>query len=163
VVLECTDCRGQCFNETVLAVHYRGRNLAELLEMSVEAAARFLADQTNLAAGLAVLKDAGLSYLRLGQATHTLSGGEAQRLKLARQLWEGRKHAGRRLYLLDEPTSGLHAQDVDLLLRVLRKLTAAGHTLVVVEHHEALIAAADYVIELGPEGGENGGYLTAAN
>ncbi|MFE0811498.1 ATP-binding cassette domain-containing protein [Streptomyces sp. NPDC058848] len=155
----CPDCGGARYNPETLEVAYRGRNIAEVLDLTVEGAAEFFADTPAAARSLAALLDVGLGYLRLGQPATELSGGEAQRIKLASELQRGRR--GRTLYLLDEPTTGLHPADVEVLMRQLHGLVDAGHTVVVVEHDMAVVAGADHVIDLGPGGGEAGGRIVA--
>jgi excinuclease ABC subunit A len=159
VEVRCPACHGRRFQARTLAIAYRGHDIAEVLEMTVAEALEEFAGVGAAAARLGLLADVGLGYLRLGQPATTLSGGEAQRVKLARAL--GRRGAGRTLYLLDEPTTGLHPADTARLVEVLRRLVAAGHSVVVVEHNLDVIAAADWVIDLGPEGGEGGGRLVA--
>jgi excinuclease ABC subunit A len=156
----CPACDGRRFNRATLAVHYRGLSIADVLALSAAEALAFFANLPALRKGLQALTDVGLGYLALGQPASTLSGGEAQRVKLAAEL--ARTATGRTLYLLDEPTTGLHFADIANLVRIFRQLTAAGNTLVVIEHHPDLIAAADWVIDLGPEGGAGGGPLLAA-
>jgi excinuclease ABC subunit A len=142
-----------------LEIRYRGRNIHEVLELTVEDAATLFANVPAAANRLRTLLDVGLQYVRLGQNATTLSGGEAQRVKLAREL--AKRTAGRTLYILDEPTTGLHFHDVAQLLGVLQQLVDAGNTMVVIEHNLDVIKAADWVIDLGPGGGENGGQLLA--
>ncbi|HZL84233.1 MAG TPA: excinuclease ABC subunit UvrA [Candidatus Krumholzibacteria bacterium] len=156
----CEHCEGRRFKPEVLAVQYRGRNVAEVLEMTVAEAMTFFHDSPSLGQKLHLLKRAGLGYLRLGQPAPTLSGGESQRLKLARALAATR--SGNVLYLLDEPTTGLHLDDVSRLLRILHELVDRGHTLVVIEHHLDVVAAVDWVIDLGPEAGAGGGEIVYA-
>ncbi len=155
VTVVCDACDGRRFSEKVLGVRVRGRNVDELLETTVDEARELFSDCATLVRRLAPLHEAGLGYLRLGQATATLSGGEAQRLKIASFL--GGKARGHVLFVFDEPTTGLHPNDVGVLLRVLSRLVAAGHSVVAVEHHLGFLARADHLIELGPEGGEGGG------
>ncbi|MHA7304207.1 excinuclease ABC subunit UvrA [Arthrobacter sp. TMN-49] len=156
----CPDCRGTRFNDETLAVEYQGRNIAQILELSVDAAADLLGTIPSVARSLATLREVGLGYLRLGQPATELSGGEAQRIKLATELQRpGRGHS---LYLLDEPTTGLHPADVRLLVHQLNRLVAAGNTVVVVEHDMDVVAAADWVIDLGPSGGADGGRIMAS-
>jgi len=156
VTVVCETCQGHRFRPEVLAVRYRGKNISEVLDMTVERALEFFADQKRLGKRLRVLLDVGLGYLRLGQPTSTLSGGEAQRLKLASFL-DRPASEGRRLFLFDEPTTGLHLADIDLLYHTLRRLVQRGDGVVVVEHSPDLIARADWIIDLGPGGGVHGG------
>ncbi|WP_405593400.1 ATP-binding cassette domain-containing protein [Streptomyces sp. NBC_01092] len=156
----CPDCGGARYNPETLQVAYRGRNIAQVLDLTVEAAADFFADTATVARSLSTLLDVGLGYLRLGQPATELSGGEAQRIKLASELQRGRR--GHTLYLLDEPTTGLHPADVEVLMRQLHGLVDAGHTVVVVEHDMSVVAGADWVIDLGPGGGDAGGRIVAA-
>jgi excinuclease ABC subunit A len=159
VYVTCEVCKGHRFNEATLRVRYKGLNIAETLELSVREGLEHFAVHTNIARGLATLDDVGLGYLKIGQPSPTLSGGEAQRIKLAREL--SRVGTGRTLYILDEPTTGLHFADVERLLAVLGRLVDAGNTLVVIEHNLDVIAHADWVIDLGPEGGSAGGRIVA--
>ncbi|MEU0005264.1 excinuclease ABC subunit UvrA [Streptomyces sp. NPDC006314] len=156
----CPDCGGARYNPETLRVTYRGRNIAEVLDLTVEAAAEFFADIPAAARSLGTLLDVGLGYLRLGQPATELSGGEAQRIKLASELQRGRR--GHTLYLLDEPTTGLHPADVEVLMDRLHGLVDAGHTVVVVEHDMTVVADADWVIDLGPGGGDRGGRIVAS-
>ncbi|MCT9138077.1 excinuclease ABC subunit UvrA [Streptomyces violarus] len=156
----CPDCGGARYNPETLEVTYRGRNVAQVLDLTVESAAEFFADTPAVARSLGTLLDVGLGYLRLGQPATELSGGEAQRIKLASELQRGRR--GHTLYLLDEPTTGLHPADVDVLMRQLHGLVDAGHTVIVVEHDMSVVARADWVIDLGPGGGDAGGRIVAA-
>ncbi|MEU2052380.1 excinuclease ABC subunit UvrA [Streptomyces bungoensis] len=155
----CPDCGGARYDPETLRVRYRGRSIAEVLDLTVEAAAEFFADIPAAARSLVALLDVGLGYLRLGQPATELSGGEAQRIKLASELQRGRR--GHTLYLLDEPTTGLHPADVEVLMDRLQGLVDAGHTVVVVEHDMAVVAEADWVIDLGPGGGDRGGRIVA--
>ncbi|MFC8127326.1 ATP-binding cassette domain-containing protein [Streptomyces sp. NPDC057302] len=156
----CPDCGGARYNPETLEVTYHGRNIAEVLDLTVEAAAEFFADTPAVARSLRTLLDVGLGYLRLGQPATELSGGEAQRIKLASELQRVRR--GHTLYLLDEPTTGLHPADVEVLMRQLHGLVDAGHSVVVVEHDMAVVADADWVIDLGPGGGDEGGRVVAS-
>ena len=156
----CPDCGGARYNPETLQVTYRGRNIAEVLDLTVEGAAEFFADTPSVSRSLTTLLDVGLGYLHLGQPATELSGGEAQRIKLATELQRARR--GHTLYLLDEPTTGLHPADVEVLLRQLHGLVDTGHTVVVVEHDMAVVAGADWVIDMGPGGGEEGGRVVAA-
>ena len=156
----CEVCQGKRYNRETLEITYKGKNVADVLEMTVDEASRFFRNVPTVADKLSALQDVGLGYLRLGQAATTLSGGEAQRVKLATEL--AKKATGRTLYILDEPTTGLHFADIEKLLQVLMKLRDAGNTLVVIEHNLEMIKCADWVIDLGPEGGEGGGWILAA-
>lgn len=159
VMVPCEACGGKRFTASTLSVPYQGKTIDQVLELSVNEAIAFFSDQAGIGKPLWVLQSVGLGYLKLGQSATTLSGGESQRLKIARQLIEGgsgRAHRGK-LYILDEPTTGLHAVEVKKLLRVLDRLLEAGNTVIVVEHHPEVIAHADWVVDLGPEGGDAGG------
>jgi excinuclease ABC subunit A len=160
VYVPCDVCQGRRYNRETLDIRYRGKNIHEVLEMTVEEAARFFQNVPAASSKLQTLTDVGLSYVRLGQNATTLSGGEAQRVKLAREL--AKRATGRTLYILDEPTTGLHFHDVEQLLQVLHRLRDEGNTIVVIEHNLDVIKTADWVIDLGPEGGEGGGEVVAA-
>jgi excinuclease ABC subunit A len=155
VYVPCDVCKGQRYNRETLEVQWKGRNIAQLLDMTVEDAFNFLKAVPTIARKLQTLLDVGLSYVKLGQAATTLSGGEAQRVKLALEL--SKRDTGRTLYILDEPTTGLHFADIDLLLKVLHQLRDAGNTIVVIEHNLDVIKTADWLIDMGPEGGAGGG------
>jgi excinuclease ABC subunit A len=155
VYVECEVCHGQRYNRETLEITYKGKNIADVLDLTVDEAARFFRNVPSIAEKLNSLLDVGLGYLRLGQAGTTLSGGEAQRVKLATEL--AKKATGRTLYILDEPTTGLHFADIEKLLQVLMKLRNAGNTVIVIEHNLEMIKCADWIIDLGPEGGEGGG------
>jgi excinuclease ABC subunit A len=159
VYVPCDVCRGRRYNRETLEIQYRGRSIHEVLDTTVEDALRLFENVPAIAAKLRTLMEVGLSYVRLGQNATTLSGGEAQRVKLAREL--AKRGAGRTLYILDEPTTGLHFHDIAQLLRVLHQLRDTGHTLIVIEHNLDVIKTADYVVDLGPGGGEHGGRLVA--
>jgi excinuclease ABC subunit A len=159
VYVECEVCRGKRYNRETLEITYKGKNIADVLDLTVDEAARFFRNVPSIAEKLNSLLDVGLGYLRLGQAGTTLSGGEAQRVKLATEL--AKKATGRTLYILDEPTTGLHFADIEKLLQVLMKLRNAGNTVIVIEHNLEMIKCADWLIDLGPEGGEGGGNLVA--
>jgi excinuclease ABC subunit A len=161
VEVVCDKCNGKRFSDQVLKVAYKGRNVDSILEMTVEEAMKFFIDKRPLLRKLDTLRSVGLGYLRLGQSTASLSGGEAQRLKLASFLCENAKSEARRLFLFDEPTTGLHATDVQQLIKTFRDLIERGNTVLVIEHNVQLIEAADWVIDLGPEGGDQGGELVA--
>jgi excinuclease ABC subunit A len=155
----CTECNGQRFNQPTLEIKYNGKTVADVLEMDVQEAFEFFADQPKIAHILQTLRDVGLDYIKLGQSAVTLSGGEAQRIKLAKEL--SRPDTGRTVYVLDEPTTGLHFADIQKLLDVLHRLTEAGNTIIIIEHNLDVIKTADWVIDLGPEGGDAGGYIVA--
>jgi excinuclease ABC subunit A len=170
--ITCTDCHGRRYNAATLEVPYRGKTIADVLAMPMEEAAEFFAPQSVISRPLKLLCETGLGYLTLGQSSQTLSGGEAQRLKLVSELARGvgrsenvrlrsTKASKSMLYLLEEPTIGLHLADVRQLLGVLHRLVDAGHTVVVIEHHTAVIAEADYLLEIGPEAGPAGGKIVA--
>jgi len=156
----CPACHGARYSEETLEVHYRDRTIADVLAMTVDEASEFLADIATAVRSLTTLREVGLGYLRLGQPATELSGGEAQRIKLASELQRPRR--GHTLYLLDEPTTGLHPADVDLLDRQLHRLVDAGNTVVVAEHDMRMVAGADWVIDLGPGAGSDGGRVVAA-
>ncbi len=160
IEVRCPACRGRRFKPEVLAVRYRDHSIADMLDLTVEEALDVFADKPAVSARLQVMVDVGLGYLKLGQPATTLSGGEAQRIKLAKEL-SRRGGTGHTLYLLDEPTTGLHPADTAHLLDVLQRLVESDNTVVVIEHNLDLIAAADWVIDLGPDGGAQGGYLIA--
>ncbi len=159
VYIVCDACKGKRYNRDTLEIKYRGKSIADVLEMTVTQALEFFDVIPHIRTKLKVLYEVGLGYIRLGQAATTLSGGEAQRIKLSREL--SKRDTGRTLYILDEPTTGLHFADIDKLLRVLFELVARGNTVVVIEHNLDVIKCADYIIDLGPEGGEKGGSLVA--
>lgn len=157
VYIPCEVCKGKRYNQETLEVKFKGKNIAEILDMSVEEALRFFGNIPSIARKLQTLYDVGLGYIKLGQGSPTLSGGEAQRVKLAAEL--GKKSTGKTFYILDEPTTGLHFDDVKKLLNVLNRLVEQGNTVVVIEHNLEVIKVADWIIDLGPEGGEAGGYI----
>ncbi|PIS17176.1 MAG: excinuclease ABC subunit UvrA [Candidatus Nealsonbacteria bacterium CG09_land_8_20_14_0_10_42_14] len=159
VYVQCADCKGRRFNQETLAVEYKGKNISQVLEMMVEEALTFFKNIPGLYEKLKTLNDVGLSYIQLGQPAPSLSGGEAQRIKLATEL--ARKATGRSLYILDEPTTGLHFEDIKKLVQVLKGLVDKGNTVLVIEHQLNLIACSDWIIDLGPEGGEQGGWIVA--
>ena len=159
VYVPCEVCHGARYNRDTLEVHYKGKSIAEVLDMTVTEACEFFENLPRIARKLQVLEDVGLGYIHLGQAATTLSGGEAQRVKLATEL--SRRSTGKTLYILDEPTTGLHIADVHKLLDVLQRLVEAGDSVVVIEHNLDVIKTADYLIDLGPEGGDKGGTLVA--
>ena len=160
VYVECEVCHGKRYNRETLEITYKGKNIADVLDLTIDEAARFFRNVPSISEKLDSLLDVGLGYLRLGQAGTTLSGGEAQRVKLATEL--AKKATGRTLYILDEPTTGLHFADIEKLLQVLMKLRNAGNTVIVIEHNLEMIKCADWIIDLGPEGGESGGEVVGA-
>ena len=160
VFVPCDVCKGKRYNRETLEVRYKGKNIAEVLDMTVEEALSFFENQPKLVPKLRTLMDVGLGYVRLGQSSPTLSGGEAQRVKLATEL--SRRDTGRTVYILDEPTTGLHMADVHKLVEVLQRLVDAGNTVIVIEHNLDVIQCADHIIDLGPEGGDGGGELVFA-
>jgi excinuclease ABC subunit A len=159
VLVPCEVCQGKRFNEATLRVQFKGKNVAEVLDLSVREAMAHFANHKEIQRILGTLDDVGLGYVKLGQPSPTLSGGEAQRIKLSREL--ARVGTGRTLYILDEPTTGLHFDDVKKLLAVLDRLVDAGNSVVVIEHNLDVIKSADWVVDLGPEGGEEGGRVIA--
>jgi excinuclease ABC subunit A len=160
VYVACDVCKGKRYNRETLEVRYKGHSIYEVLEMTVEEARRFFDPVPVLARKLQTLLDVGLSYIKLGQSATTLSGGEAQRIKLAREL--SKRDTGSTLYILDEPTTGLHFHDIKQLLEVLHRLRDHGNTIVVIEHNLDVIKTADWVLDMGPEGGDKGGTLLVA-
>jgi excinuclease ABC subunit A len=159
VYVPCEVCHGRRFNQATLAVKYNGLSVADVLDLTVDEALQLFKNHPNIRRALETLTDVGLGYIALGQSSPTLSGGEAQRVKLSREL--SKRSTGRTLYILDEPTTGLHFDDIRKLLRVLDRLVEAGNTVVVIEHNLDVIKTADWVIDLGPEGGDGGGRLVA--
>jgi excinuclease ABC subunit A len=159
VYVPCEVCKGKRYNREALEIHYKGKNIADVLDMTVEEATSFFANVPSVYNKMKTLNDVGLGYMRLGQPATTLSGGEAQRVKLATEL--ARRATGRTMYILDEPTTGLHFADVERLLHVLQRLVDAGNSIVVIEHNMEVIKCADWIIDLGPEGGEGGGEVIA--
>ena len=157
VYVTCDVCKGKRFDRETLEVEYKGKNIYDILQMTIEEAVKFFEDIPWLYEKLTILEEVGLGYLELGQSATTLSGGEAQRIKLSAEL--GKRDTRRTLYLLDEPTTGLHFADVDQLLKVLQRLVDRGNTIVVIEHNLDVIKSADWVIDLGPEGGARGGRI----
>jgi excinuclease ABC subunit A len=160
VYVQCEVCKGKRYNRETLEIHYKGKNVAEILEMTVDEALQFFSVVPTIRNKLQTLHDVGMGYIHLGQPATTLSGGEAQRVKLATEL--SKRATGRTFYILDEPTTGLHFDDVARLLDVLGRLADAGNTVIVIEHNLDVIKSADWVIDLGPEGGDGGGALIAS-
>jgi excinuclease ABC subunit A len=159
VYVPCEVCKGKRYNQETLDIRYKARNIAEVLDMTVEEALDFFKNIPRIRKKLQTLEDVGLGYIKLGQPATTLSGGEAQRVKLAKEL--SRQSTGRTLYILDEPTTGLHFADIKKLLQVLVRLRDAGNTVMVIEHNLDVIKTADHIIDLGPEGGDEGGRVVA--
>jgi len=159
VTITCETCEGKRFRPEILEVRYRDKNISEVLNMTVDEALTFFQGHRRIPSKLQILKEVGLGYLTLGQSTNTLSGGESQRIKLAQHI--GQSQEGKNLFIFDEPTTGLHMADVELLLMTFEKLLSQGHSIIVIEHNLDLIQRADYIIDLGPEGGEEGGRIVA--
>ncbi len=159
VYVPCDKCKGKRYNNETLEIRFKGKNIAEVLEMTVTEALQFFENIPQLRRKLDILDEIGLGYLQLGQPATTLSGGEAQRLRLSREL--GKKATGNTLYILDEPTTGLHFVDIQKLLDVINMLVDQGNTVVVIEHNLDVVKSADHIIDLGPEGGEEGGRVVA--
>jgi excinuclease ABC subunit A len=155
----CDVCKGRRYNRETLEIRFKGKNIQEVLEMTIEDALPFFAAIPTVQPKLQTLIDVGLAYVRLGQSATTLSGGEAQRVKLAKEL--SKRATGRTLYILDEPTTGLHFADIRLLLGVLQRLRDEGNTVIVIEHNLDVIKTADWIVDLGPEGGDEGGTILA--
>jgi excinuclease ABC subunit A len=159
VYVTCDVCKGKRYNREALEIKYKGSTISDILEMTVEQAAKFFENVPAIARKLDTLVEAGLGYIRLGQPATTFSGGEAQRIKLASEL--SRRATGKTLYILDEPTTGLHSADVKRLLVILQKLVEGGNSMIIIEHNLDVIKTADYIIDMGPEGGLGGGMIVA--
>ena len=159
VYVTCDTCHGKRYNQDTLEVRYKGKNIFDVLDMTVEEGLSFFSNMPKLARKLQTLYDVGLGYIKIGQSSTTLSGGEAQRVKLATEL--SKRSTGRTIYILDEPTTGLHSDDVAKLLEVLNRLCENGNTVLVIEHNLDVIKTADHIIDLGPEGGDGGGRIVA--
>jgi len=157
VEVVCDVCKGKRFNQETLSIHYKGKNIADVLAMTIDEANVFFKDIPLINDKIKVLSEVGLGYLTLGQPAITLSGGESQRVKLSKEL--SKKSTGKTLYLLDEPTTGLHYDDIKKLILMIQKLVSAGNTVIVIEHNLDFIKSADWVIDLGPDGGDLGGQL----
>jgi excinuclease ABC subunit A len=160
VYVVCDVCNGKRYNHETLEVKYKGKNIAEVLDMTVNQAMKFFSNVSSIKTKLQTLVDVGLGYIHIGQPATTLSGGEAQRVKLSREL--SKKGTGQTVYILDEPTTGLHIDDIKKLLSVLDRLVESGNTVVVIEHNLDVIKCADHIIDLGPEGGDGGGHIVAS-
>ena len=159
VYVDCEVCNGKRYNEEALQVHYKDKDISQVLNMTVEEGLKFFENIPQIKGKLQTIYDVGLGYIHLGQPAPTLSGGEAQRVKLATEL--SKKATGKTLYLLDEPTTGLHFADIEKLLLILKRLVATGNTVIVIEHNMDVITNADWIIDLGPEGGDSGGQIVA--
>ena len=159
VLVPCETCRGKRYNRETLEVRFKGKSIADVLDMTINQAVDFFAGIPNILKKIKVLQDIGLGYIKLGQPSSTLSGGENQRVKLATEL--AKRDTGKTLFLLDEPTTGLHFEDIRVLLKVFNRLVEKGNTVLAIEHNLDVIKAADYVIDMGPEGGEKGGEILA--
>ncbi|MBN4071313.1 excinuclease ABC subunit UvrA, partial [Crocinitomix catalasitica] len=157
VYVECEECQGKRYNRETLEVRYKGKNINDILEMTIEDAVVFFESIPKIRKKLETLNSVGLGYIRLGQPSTTVSGGEAQRIKLATEL--SKKSTGKTVYILDEPSTGLHFEDIKMLLSVLQRLVDEGNTVVVIEHNLDIVKVADYIIDLGPDGGEGGGEI----
>jgi excinuclease ABC subunit A len=159
IYVPCDVCKGKRYNRETLDITYKGKNIHQVLEMTIEDASQFFEAIPSVSRKLQTLIDVGLSYIKLGQAATTLSGGEAQRVKLSKEL--SKRDTGKTLYILDEPTTGLHFHDIEQLLSVLHRLRDHGNTVVVIEHNLDVIKTADWIVDLGPEGGAGGGTIVA--
>ena len=157
VMVPCEDCQGKRYNRETLEIRYRGKSIADILDMTINMAVEFFENIPSILSKIKVLQDVGLGYIKLGQPSTTLSGGESQRVKLATEL--SKKSTGKTVYILDEPTTGLHFEDIRVLLDVLNRLVDKGNTVIVIEHNLDVIKSADYVIDMGPDGGRNGGQV----
>jgi excinuclease ABC subunit A len=162
IYLKCESCHGKRFKGEILEIKYRDKDIAEILDMTIDESVDFFADKPKLLEKLLPLQEVGLGYVRLGQSSNTLSGGEAQRVKLASFLGKGNPHQGRTLFIFDEPTTGLHFHDIRKLLHAINALVEQGDSVIIIEHNMDVIKCADWIIDLGPEGGENGGHVTFA-
>ena len=159
VYVQCEDCKGKRYNKDTLEITYKGKNIAEILDMDVESATPFFENHSSIHRKLSTLLDVGLGYIKLGQSSTTLSGGESQRIKLTKELAKFKK--GSTVYILDEPTTGLHFEDVNKLITVMNKLVDKGNSVFVIEHNLDVVKCCDYLIDIGPEGGAGGGKIIA--
>ena len=157
VMVPCEVCHGKRYNRETLEVRYKGKSIADVLDMTINMAVEFFENVPNILNKIKVLQDVGLGYLKLGQPSTTISGGESQRVKLATEL--AKRDTGRTLYILDEPTTGLHFEDIRVLMSVLNRLVDKGNTVIVIEHNMDVIKQADWIIDIGPEGGRGGGMI----
>ena len=160
VLVPCEACHGKRYNRETLAVRYKGKSIADVLDMTINQAVEFFENVPSILHKIKTIQDVGLGYIKLGQPSTTLSGGESQRVKLATEL--SKKDTGKTLFILDEPTTGLHFEDIRILMEVLQKLVDKGNTVLVIEHNLDVIKLADHIIDMGPEGGRNGGYVLAS-
>jgi excinuclease ABC subunit A len=159
VYVECSECKGKRYNKETLEILYKGKSIAEVLDMTVDEALIYFENLSSIKRRLQTLMDVGLGYIKLGQSSTTLSGGESQRIKITREL--AKQKRGNTVYMLDEPTTGLHFEDVRKLIAVLNRLVDKGNTVYVIEHNLDVVKSCDYIIDLGPEGGDNGGEVIA--
>ena len=159
VYVTCPTCHGKRYNREALEVKYKGKDISDVLNMTIDEAVEFFENIPAIANKLKTIQEVGLGYIRLGQSATTFSGGEAQRIKIATEL--SRRATGKTLYILDEPTTGLHTDDVNRLLKILDRLVAGGNTMVIIEHNLHVIKSADWIIDMGPEGGQHGGQIIA--
>ena len=159
VMVPCEVCQGKRYNRETLEVRYKGKSIADVLDMTINQAVEFFESVPNILHKIKTLQDVGLGYIKLGQPSTTLSGGESQRVKLATEL--SKRDTGKTLYILDEPTTGLHFEDIRILMGIIRKLVDKGNTVIIIEHNLDVIRLADYIIDMGPEGGRNGGMVVA--
>ena len=159
VLVPCEECGGKRYNRETLEVKFKGKSIADVLDMTINQAVEFFEAVPNILHKIKVLQDVGLGYIKLGQPSSTLSGGESQRVKLAAEL--SKRDTGKTVYVLDEPTTGLHFEDIKVLLGVLNRLVQKGNTVIVIEHNLDVIKCADYIIDMGPEGGQRGGNVVA--
>ena len=157
VLVPCEECHGKRYNRETLEVRFKGKSIADVLDMTINQAVAFFQNQPPIVRKLKAMQDVGLGYIKLGQSSTTLSGGESQRVKLATEL--GKKDTGRTLYILDEPTTGLHFEDIRVLMSVLHRLVDRGNTVIVIEHNMDVIMQADHIIDMGPDGGQGGGHV----
>ena len=157
VYVPCEVCRGKRYNRETLEVRYKGQSISDVLEMTVNQAVDFFDGQSRIQSKIKVLQDVGLGYIKLGQSSSTLSGGECQRIKLASEL--NRRDTGNTIYFLDEPTTGLHFEDISMLMTIVNRLVDRGNTIVIIEHNLDVIKTADHIIDIGPEGGKDGGHI----
>ena len=155
VMVPCETCHGKRYNRETLEVRYKGKSIADVLDMTIGQAVEFFENVPSILPKIKTLQDVGLDYIKLGQSSTTLSGGESQRVKLATEL--AKRDTGKTLYILDEPTTGLHFEDIRILMNVIEKLVDKGNTVIIIEHNLDVIKLADYIIDMGPEGGRNGG------